>query len=165
MASITELKTKITGRSRSNRFRVTLPTPTGNIEEVLIKASALPGRVVDPIEVKHKGATIKLAGDPTYNDWKVEVYGEDYSEYQKFFNWMDLAAETVMNTRGDPMVYKMDGVKVEQLGNMNESVAIAWLYGVFPKDIGDISYDHESGDLVKFEVTFSIDAVRFEGVA
>jgi hypothetical protein len=165
MATLSELKTKISGRSRLNRFRINLPTPTGTIEEVMIKASALPGRTIEPIEVKHKGATIKLGGDPKYNDWKVEVYGEDYAEYQKFFNWMDIVGETVLNTRGDPLTYKVDGVKVEQLGTQNEVIATAWLYGVFPTDVGDISYDHEQGELVKFEVTFSLDSIRFEAGA
>lgn len=163
MASISEVKSRITGKSRANRFRITLPTPLGGtIKEVMIKASALPGRTFEPLEVKHRGATIKLAGDPSYNDWKVEVWAEDYTEYQNFFNWMNLSGETVLNTRGEPSVYKMDGVKVEQLGLMNEPVAIAWLYGVWPSDIGDISYDHDAGELVKFEVTFKLDSIAFE---
>ncbi len=162
MASISEVKTALQGKSRLDRFRITLPTPEGVVQEVMVKAAGLPGRTVGVVELKHKGATIKIGGEPTYNDWTITVYGEDYSEYERFFKWMNSVAEFSENTRGNPSDYKVNNVTVEQLGIDNSIIATATLEGVFPTTIDDISYDNESTDtLVEFGVTLSIDAVTF----
>lgn len=164
MSTISEVKTNIQGRSRLDRFRITIPTPGGVVQEVLVKAAALPGRAIGVLEVKHRGATIKLGGEPTYNDWNITVHGEDYSEYERFFSWMDKIAEVVDNTRGNPSAYKINGVKVEQLGLDNNPISVAILDGVFPSTIGEIAFDHDTPDVVTFTVTLSIDSIKFEKV-
>jgi len=158
MSTISEIRTNITGKSKLDRFRITLPTPSGVVQEVFVKAAGMPGRNVGVIEVKHRGATIKMGGDPTYNEWSVTMYAEDYDEYKKMYQWMNKIADFSNNTRGNPSEYKMDGVKVEQIGLDNKPLMTMTLNGVFPTAVADISFDNESTDsLVEFEVTFSID--------
>ena len=162
MASIAEVKTALQGKSRLDRFRITLPTPEGVVKEVMVKAAGLPGRTVGVVELKHKGATIKIGGEPTYNDWTITVYGEDYEEYKRFFDWMNAVAEFSENVRGNPVDYKVNNVTVDQLGIDNSIIASATLEGVFPTSIDDISYDNESTDtVVEFGVTLSVDSISF----
>lgn len=162
MATISEIKANVQGRARLNRFRVTLPTPEGVIQDVLVKSTKLPGRSFEDLSIKHRGATVKFAGEPVYNDWSVEVYSEDYAEYEKFFNWMNRIGENVDINRGAPSDYKVSGVRVDQIGLDNNIIATVYLDGVFPKGLEDVTFDSESNEIGKFSVTFSIDAIRFE---
>jgi len=160
MATLSEMKSKIQGKSRLNRFKVTLPTPLGILDEVYIKAAGLPGRTVNATELKSKGATIKVGSDPVYNDWTITVYGEDYSTYKIFFEWMDLVAKFKGNIRGLPSDYKIDGVTVSQLGTDNNVIATAELLGVWPNSLADISFDNEGDGIVTFDVTLSLDSIE-----
>lgn len=162
MASISEVKSSITGKSRANRFRVTIPTPFGVITDVLAKSSSLPGRSFEVMSIKHRGAEIKLPGEPKYNDWKVEMYAEGYEDYEKMYNWMNAIGENIENTRGNVTSTKISSVKVDQIGLDNEVIATMYLDGVFPLSIEDITFDNDSAEMVRFAVNFSIDATRFE---
>lgn len=164
MASLSEIKSSITGRSRANRFLVTLPVPGGGIiNNILIKSTKMPGKAVAPIEVPHQGIKFKIAGDPTFNDWSVTVLAEDYVTYEQFYNWFDSAASFEGNTRGNPTEYKVDGVIVQQLDNKNEVVSTMTLNGVWITTLDDIEFSNESADtIVEFSCTFSIDSSSFK---
>jgi len=159
MATLSQMKSKIQGVSRLNRFKVTLPTPVGILDEVYIKAAGLPGRTVNVTELKTKGATLKIGADPLYNDWTITVYAENYDTYKTFFKWMDLVAQFKTNSRGLPTDYKIDGVKVEQLGLDNSVVVTATLDGIWPNNLADISFDNEGDGIVTFDVTLSLDSI------
>ena len=162
MATISEIKANVKGRARLNRFRVTLPTPSGVLQDVFVKSTKLPGRSFEDMSIKHRGATIKFAGEPVYNDWTVEVYSEDYAEYEKIFAWMNKIGENYDITRGSASDYKVSGVRVDQIALDNSIMATLYLDGVYPKGLEDVSFDSESQEIGKFSVTFSIDAIRFE---
>lgn len=162
MATLSEVKTNITGKSKKNRFRVTLPTPDGTVSEVLVKASKMPSRGFDVKTISYRGAEIKLAGEPKYEDWSVTMFAESYSEYQRIYNWMNAIGENIDNTRGVPSDYKISSVKVDQIGLDNSVIATIYLDGVWPTNLEEISFDNESSDIVEFDVTFAVDATRFE---
>ena len=162
MASISELRSNITGKSRVNRFQVILPTPFGVINNLLVRSTKFPGKTLSSIDVPFRGVKVKFVGEPELTDWDVTVFAEDYTTYQQFRQWIDLAGNITTNERGAPGDYKVDGVMVQQLGLQNEVIATCTLDGVWPISIGDIELSNETADtFTSFAVTFKVDNTTF----
>ena len=162
MATISEVKSIITGKSRANRFQVIIPSPEGVINDVLVRAATFPGKTASAIEVPYRGVKFKVAGDPTQNEWSIEVLAEDYETYRQFYAWFDRGANIIDNTRGNPADYKVDGVIVSQLDNKNQVVASMTLNGVWVLDIEDVSFNQETDNqMITFGARLSIDNTTF----
>ena len=89
MATINEFKANLVGAGpRNNRFDVFIPK-TGNKIQFLCKTASLPGQVIEPMEIKYKGLTVKLAGDRTFENWTVGVYNDtEFSVRSGIEGWM-----------------------------------------------------------------------------
>ena len=76
MATINQFKANLIGAGpRNNRFEVFIPR-SGTKIQFLCKTAALPGQVIEPMEIKYKGLTVKLAGDRTFENWTVGIYND-----------------------------------------------------------------------------------------
>jgi hypothetical protein len=66
---------------------------------------------------------------------------------------------------GSPLFYKSDNVSVSQLNRIGTSVFTCQFVGLFPKNVGEISFDHGNQDPEKFSVTFAYDYFAVRGGA
>ena len=89
MATINQFKANLVGAGpRNNRFEVFIPR-SGSKIQFLCKTAALPGQIIEPMEIKYKGLTVKLAGDRTFENWTVGIYNDtDFSVRNGIEEWM-----------------------------------------------------------------------------
>ena len=115
MAQIDDFKANlIGGGARSNQFRVTITPPTGiaigldvRRTSFLVRASNLPGQVLNPIAIPFRGRQIYIAGDRTFDDpWNVTFMNDtDFMIRNAMERWMnginDLADATGVTAPSD----------------------------------------------------------------
>jgi hypothetical protein len=89
LRKITDFKSKLSGGgARSNLFEVVLSFPDiapadANVldkSRFLVKAAALPGSTINPLDVAFRGRTLKVAGDRTFETWTITIINDtDFS--------------------------------------------------------------------------------------
>ena len=157
MATINQFKANLVGAGpRNNRFEVFIPR-TGNKIQFLCKTAALPGQVIEPMEIKYKGLTVKLAGDRTFENWTVGIYNDtEFSARTAIEAWMQdivpLDSSTVTSTGYE---YMVDKATISQLGRDDSTIATYEFFNMWPTNLGAIELDTEGGDAVEtFDVEF-----------
>lgn len=157
MATIDEFKAQLIGGGpRANRFRVFLPRAGANIE-FLAQGASIPAATVPSFDVKFRGATLKLAGDRTYEDWTVTVINDlEFSTRSAMEQWQ---GEIQAYDGGDASLtndYLLSRAFVEQLGKDDGVLARYEFFNMFPTSIGAIAMSFDLADqLETFELTFA----------
>lgn len=144
--------------ARPNRFKVIVGALGGSLE-FLCKATSAPAMTVGPLDANYQGRIVKLAGDRTYADWNITVYGAvDYNIYNAMKNWSDQINDPRSNvSAGSQSEYKSDAT-VFQL-DRTDSIIYTWnLRGVWPTEVGQIDFDWATNDTpLEFTATFAFD--------
>lgn len=156
MTDVTGFTGSFEDLARPNRFRVTC-SKLGNTQ-LLCKASTAPAMTVGPVDVNYQGRIIKLAGDRTYADWSVTIYGTNsYDIYRAANQWSDLINQPEANTSAIPDAYKEDAI-VEQL-DRSGSPRYTWeLKNVWPTEVGQLDFDWGTNDTpLEFTITLAFD--------
>jgi len=157
MATIDEFKAQLIGGGpRANRFRVFLPRAGANIE-FLAQGASIPAATIPSFDVKFRGATLKLAGDRTYEDWTVTVINDlEFSTRSAMEQWQ---GEIQAYDGGDASLtndYLLSRAFVEQLGKDDGVLARYEFFNMFPTTIGSIELSFDQADqLETFELTFA----------
>jgi len=124
MATINQFKANLVGAGpRNNRFEVFIPR-TGSRIQFLCKTAALPGQVIEPLEMKYKGLTVKLAGDRVFENWTVGIYNDtEFSARTAIEAWM--ADIVPLDSSVGPVGYEymVDKATVSQLGRDDSVIA------------------------------------------
>lgn len=156
------------GGARPTRFQVTLSSPfdggLGSITPFLVQASEIPSSQIGAIEVPYMGRKIRVAGDRTFEAWRVTVINdEDFKIRHALEDWHNRinSVEGNLNTTGNsrPNNYKQDAI-VDQYAMSNDQSPIRTykLYGAFPTDISSIDLDWNATNQIQtFGVSFSYD--------
>ena len=134
MATINQFKANLVGAGpRNNRFEVFIPR-SGSKIQFLCKTAALPGQIIEPMEIKYKGLTVKLAGDRTFENWTVGIYNDtDFSVRNGIEEWMQSIVP--LDSSVGPVGYEF--------------------FNMWPTNLGAIELDTEGGDAVEtFDVEF-----------
>ena len=151
--------------ARPNRFLLTINSPSGNSDVItyLVKSAVLPGRTIGDVEMNWQGMKVKVAGDPTFNDFSVTFINDYAFEAKNMIEaWLELIAKMDTNERTDQTEYKKD-LKMQQLGRKGEVIKTYWLIGAYPGDMADVDMSMESNDTISdFSVTFKYDYFRAE---
>ena len=151
-------KGSFTDMARPTLFKVT-GFGVGRQLEFLCKAAQLPPSTLGQIEVPYRGRQIKIAGDRTYPEWTITVMlDESFALKNEFEDWMTLINEPVLNV-GLPAVegYKREG-KIEQLGQLGNTIESYEIVGAFPTEISPVEVASDSNDTVaEFTVTLAFD--------
>ena len=156
MATINQFKANLVGAGpRNNRFEVFIPR-TGARIQFLCKTAALPGQVIEPLEMKYKGLTVKLAGDRVFENWTVGIYNDtEFSARTAIEAWM---ADIVPLDSSVGLVgyeYMVDKATVSQLGRDDSIIATYEFFNMWPTNLGAIELDTEGGDAIEvFDVEF-----------
>ena len=157
MATIDEFKAQLIGGGpRANRFKVYLPRAGANIE-FLCKGAQIPAATVPSFDVKFRGATLKLAGDRTYEDWTVTVINDlGFTTRTAMEDWQE---EIQAYDGGDASLtndYLLSRAFVEQLGKDDGVLARYEFFNMFPTTIGAIDLSFDTADeLETFDITFA----------
>jgi len=143
--------------ARPNRFKVILSRLGGSLE-FLCKAAAAPAMTVGPVDVNYQGRIVKIAGDRTYADWAITIYGAtDYGIYRSLKDWSDQINDPRTNTSAVPSAYK-EMATVHQLDRNNSPVYTWNLDSVWPTEVGQIDFDWGTNDTpLEFTATFAFD--------
>ena len=158
MATINQFKANLIGAGpRNNRFEVFIPR-SGTKIQFLCKTAALPGQVIEPMEIKYKGLTVKLAGDRTFESWTVTVLNDtDFNVRNAMERWMNgINAHQANTGLTNPVDYQADLI-VEQL-DRDESVIKTYNFrGCFPINVSAIDVNYETVDTVEeFTTEFAV---------
>jgi|TARA_R100001443_G_C3277427_1_gene159529 hypothetical protein len=156
MATINQFKANLVGAGpRNNRFEVFIPR-TGARIQFLCKTAALPGQVIEPLEMKYKGLTVKLAGDRVFENWTVGIYNDtEFSARTAIEAWM--ADIVPLDSSVGPVGYEymVDKATVSQLGRDDSIIATYEFFNMWPTNLGAIELDTEGGDAIEvFDVEF-----------
>ena len=143
MATINQFKANLIGAGpRNNRFEVYIPR-SGTKIQFLCKTAALPGQVIEPMEIKYKGLTVKLAGDRTFENWTVGIYNDtEFSVRNEIEAWMEDIVPK--DSSVGPVVYEY-----------MVDIATYEFFNMWPTNLGAIELDTEGGDAIEtFDVEF-----------
>ena len=157
MATINQFKANLIGGGpRNNRFEVFIPR-SGDKIQFLCKTATLPGQVIEPLEVKYKGLTVKVAGDRTWDNWGVSIYNDiTWSARTAIENWMEDIVELSSSLGTVGYEYMEDRAIVTQLNRDDSVIATYEFFNMWPTNIGAIELDTEGGDAIEtFDVEFA----------
>ena len=159
LRTINDFKSKLTGGgARPNLFEVQLAFPdaisiSGEVIEnarFLVKAAALPGSIINPIDIPFRGRILKIAGDRTFETWTITVINDvDFSIRSAFEKWMNTINKMNDGTGlTDPEAYQADAY-VYQLGRDGGILRSYHFYDVFPTNISTIDLSYETTDTIE----------------
>ena len=166
LRKITDFKSKLSGGgARSNLFEVVLsfpdiaPADTNVLDKsrFLVKAAALPGSTINPLDVAFRGRTLKVAGDRTFETWTITVINDtDFSIRSAFEKWMNAINRVSDNTgTTDPALYQADAF-VYQLDRDGSTLRAYHFYDIFPTNISAITLAYETDSIQEFTVEMQI---------
>lgn len=156
------------GGARPTLFKVLLNNPFDtnltSIGSVLVQATELPASTIGAIEVPYMGRKIRVAGDRTFEPWRISVMNdEDFAIRHSFETWHNQVNSLSgnLNTTGGsaPGNYKQNA-DVLQYGKADDQnpIRVYRMYGIFPTDISSIDLDwNATNTLETFNVTLSFD--------
>jgi len=156
MATIDQFKSQLTaGGVRNNRFRVFIPR-AGDKAEFLVKAAGIPTETIPMAEVKFRGATLKIAGERTYEDWTVTVINDvDFSIRTGIEDWMGEIQERDSGIGAVDLDYLVSRASVSQLHRDDSVLATYEFFNMFPTILGSIALDMDSEDVQTYDITFA----------
>lgn len=153
------------GGARPNLYKVTLNFPAivpnaGNAlkRSFLCKGAAMPAANMGEAIVPFMGRQIKVAGDPTYDDWTITLLNDtDFDTRRAFETWNSAMNSHVANVGvANPILYYAD-MKVDQLNRLGDVIYTYNIHQCFPKNIGEVALGYDQNDTIEeFTVTFSV---------
>jgi hypothetical protein len=160
--SLNTVKSKIGNPLRTNRFYADFPALDGSgIEEdvtYFLNSMSTPTKTISEIIIFWQGLQYKVPGDLTFAPLSVTfMTDENLSAYNYMMFWQDLVVNDLDNTRGALSDVKKI-IELHQLSD-NGGVKATWsCNGLFPTEVGEVSFDREGADTVgTFTVQFAMD--------
>jgi len=125
---------------------------------VLAATAALPGKAIAAKDVPYNGFTFRIPGVVEYNNAQAYVmsfYCDANTQARiAVENWITETFDDASST-GDGVLHDSSTITLAQLNAKFEPIRTYKLYGVWPQQAGDITYDMTlTGDVAKMECTF-----------
>ena len=140
----------------------------------------VPGRRVTTSEVRDIGVSRKYATNTAFGDLQVEFLVTKDQYHRDFFEtWMQSTASDSENRVGlyEEYTSNISVIKWENASNvvysdpsnkgtarLNRSSAVWQMYGAFPYDMSEQSFDNGPSGLVKLNVNFFFERYRFDKI-
>lgn len=170
---VQDFKAKMTGGgARPNLFEVALSFPDDvsidneilDTSRFLVKAAALPGSNIAPIDVPFRGRVIKVAGDRTFDSWTVTVINDtNFNIRSAFEKWMNAINRLSDNTGiTNPIDYQANAT-VFQLDRNGDTLRAYTFYDLFPTNISPIDLSYDSSDTIE-EFTVEMQVQWWEAI-
>lgn len=164
--NVSEFRAKVRDFARQYLFEMEVLFPqavgTSEIINFLVESTAVPGRIVEPIDVPFMGQQYKVAGMVTYDDFTVTYRVDDnYEVYKKFRAWSELIHGTESNIASFPAQYKSNPIiyQLDSAGNRLNSIT---LNGCWPNSISEIALAQAESSYQTVDITFSYDFSKYE---
>ena len=135
-------------------------------QNLLVKATALPGSTIAPLTVNYAGRAYKWQGFRTYDNWTVTVINdEDFGIRNKMAEWMRYLAGEMDGERGptygDPTLsmggYFDGDATVTQLGADGTDKVSYQMHNLWPTELGEIAVDWSSDAIQEYTIGFAYD--------
>ena len=144
----------------------------------------VPGRRITTSTVRDIGAPRKFATDTAFGDVQVEfLVTKDMYHRQFFENWMNYTATDAENRAsfydeytadfivskwelGSNILYKhkKKHKKPTGLTRLNRTSAVWYMYGAFPYDMSEMTFNNGPTELLKLNVSFHFERYRFDTI-
>lgn len=158
MPDISNLIANFSGGARPNLYRVEIDGIDEKLR-FLCKAAQIPGKTINPIEVKYLSNTVKYAGDVVFEDWTVSVMlDEDYKIHHELEDWMEKIKNNSSSVGASSAEEYFRQAHVIQLGRNGEELDHAHyvLKGLWPSSVAPLDLGFENSDtILEASVTFS----------
>ena len=134
--------------------------PAGQKTQFLCKSAQLPSVTMGIAPAYYYGRELKLAGNPTYQDWTITIYNdEDFLIRNAFENWQNLINSHAGNLR-DPTMANYSGytvsATVNHMGKIGNIIKEYDFVGMWPTDPSMIDLDWQTNDTIEeFTVTLA----------
>ena len=141
----------------------------------------VPGRRITTSTVRDIGAPRKFATDTAFGDVQVEfLLTKDMYHRQFFEQWMNYTTTDAENRASfydeytsDLIVDKWEvwsNIKYRHSGNkqyetrLNRASAVWYMYGAFPYDMSELTFNNGPTELVKLNISFHFERYRFDTI-
>ena len=164
--NVSEFRAKVRDFARQYLFEMEIlfpqPVGKGEIANWTVEASAIPGRIIEPIDVPFMGQQYKVGGMVSYDPWTVTFRIDDgYEVYKLFRAWSELVHGTESNIAAFPAQYKSNPI-VYQLDAAGNRLNAITLNGAWPSSIGEVAITQGDSAVQTLDVTFDYDFSKFE---
>ena len=163
--NINDLRSQLTfGGAKSTLFQVQITNPiVGGIADIkvpfMVKASIIPSSTINSIDVSYFGRKIKVAGDRTFEPWRVTVINdEDFLIRNAMEAWMSAINTHEGNLSAvGPVQYKAQA-QITQFSKSGVPLRVYNFNGLFPTEVAAMNMSWEDNDRIEeFDVTFAYD--------
>ena len=167
--SINEIRSNLKfGGARPTLFQVSLTSPfnseLASIAPFMVQATEIPTSSIGAIEVPYMGRKIRVAGDRTFEPWRINVINdEDFkvrNALERWHNYINtLSGNLNISGGSEPNRYKTNA-EIRHFAKSNDQtpLRVYRMYGVFPTDISSIDLDwNATNQYEAFGVTLSYD--------
>lgn len=158
-------KVKSTGLAKTNRYRVTIATPTlmtgfmnsGRLITLFCESTSLPGQVIATTEQRIMGETREFPYSKFYDNITLSFYIDNNFEVKGFFdNWLNSVSNTQNKITSYYKDYIAPTVLIEVLPMDSEvSTYSITLHEAYPKGISPIQLSADSRDIAKIGVSLN----------
>lgn len=147
---VSSLVANFTGGARANLYKVEIDGIDGKLQFVC-KAAQLPGKNINPIEVPYLNNTLKVAGDPTFDDLSITILNdEDYLIRHQIEQWMEGIKNNARAVGAETSSDYFRQVHVIQLGRDGEELDNAHyvFYNAWPSSLAAVDLGFDSKDTI-----------------
>lgn len=158
-------KVKSTGLAKTNRYRVTIATPSlmtglmnsGRLITLFCESTSLPGQVIATTEQRIMGETREFPYIKQYDNITLSFYIDNNFEVKGFFdNWLNSVSNTQNKITSYYKDYIAPTVLIEVLPMDSEvSTYSITLHEAYPKGISPIQLSADSRDIAKIGVSLN----------
>ena len=158
-------KIKNTGLAKTNRYRVTIATPSlmtgfmnsGRLITLFCESTSLPGQVIATTEQRIMGETREFPYIKQYDNITLSFYIDNNFEVKGFFdNWLNSVSNTQNKITSYYKDYIAPTVLIEVLPMDSEvSTYSITLHEAYPKGISPIQLSADSRDIAKIGVSLN----------
>lgn len=158
MSTVNDFVQNFTIGSRANLYTVEIQDMDQKLKFVC-KAAQIPGKTIGPIEVKYLNNTIKVAGDPVFDDWTITILNdEDFAIRLQLEEWQEKIKNNDKAVGQSSLNEYFRTATVRQLNrDGSENVNSAYkFHNMWPTTVDPIELAFESADtIVEFGATFA----------
>jgi hypothetical protein len=158
MSSVNDFVQNFTVGSRANLYQVEIEGFEEKLKFVC-KAAQIPGKTIGPIEVKYLNNTVKVAGDPVFDDWTITILNdEDFAMRKALDEWQE-GIKSNKEAVGDGALtdyFRTATVRQLNRDGSENADSVYKFFNMWPTTVDPMDLAFESADtIVEFGVTFA----------
>jgi hypothetical protein len=133
----------------------------------LVRTASLPPSTIGETTVNWQGHVWKMGTTQEFGDWNV-TYSIDPKDNLRadLMKWQQKINDPTTNIHGSPSTTQSAGapyfgqLMVTHLDNIGKEIMKYKFFGVWPKEVGEVSLDYGSKETANFSVTWSYQLYR-----